>query len=264
MKAYILESEDEFKRLEEQSQQIAYSVVEELKPFYCILKKFQNGKVLDAGCGSGIVSKFLLNEFPNLDIDACDLSDIRLHQVKKTLDKKVNFFQHDLTNHSLENNKYDLIISRFVFEYFSDPVDVAKKMFNALKPNGYLCIVDVDGLFLNFFTKDKKLNTQLERISAQIKGVDLFCGRKLSNYFSESGFKKINQSIKVQSFFNEKDLALEKSNMSDRIEFAKPALMSIFKNEEEIEDFKQRYLKEMDDKNNTLFFNKFTVFAQKP
>lgn len=71
----------------------------------------KNSKVLDIGCGTGIIS-IMLNKLTNCNVDSCDISFEALKIAKansQNLNTKVKFFKSDL----FENvqNKYDLIVS---------------------------------------------------------------------------------------------------------------------------------------------------------
>jgi len=93
MKQYILEHQDETERLEFQATIPQYSVENELKGF-----NPSNGSlVLDMGCGTGLLSRFISDKFPTIRVDACDFSDIRLAHAKKlaktSANKKLIFFK---------------------------------------------------------------------------------------------------------------------------------------------------------------------------
>ena len=71
----------------------------------------QNSKVLEIGCGSGIIS-IMLNKIKNCKVDSCDISIEALKIAKlnsKNLQTNVNFFYSDLFKNV--NSKYDLIVS---------------------------------------------------------------------------------------------------------------------------------------------------------
>lgn len=71
----------------------------------------KNSKVLDIGCGTGIIS-IMLNKLTNCNVDSCDISSESLKIAKansQNLNTNVKFFKSDL----FENiqDKYDLIVS---------------------------------------------------------------------------------------------------------------------------------------------------------
>ena len=71
----------------------------------------KNSKVLDIGCGTGIIS-IMLNKLTNCNVDSCDISSEALKIAKansQNLNTNVKFFKSNL----FENvqDKYDLIVS---------------------------------------------------------------------------------------------------------------------------------------------------------
>src|SRR5690554_7563756 len=78
---YVLDNPKEFKRLEDQVLQKAYSLEDELRH----LDLRPGDRVLDAGCGSGVLSKFLIKKVPNITIDACDYSDLKIKKPKNLI-----------------------------------------------------------------------------------------------------------------------------------------------------------------------------------
>jgi len=65
------------------------------------------GNALDLACGTGRNSHFL--EELGFKVDAVDLSDYALSQIKETLN--INKIEVDLDEYNLEKNRYDLIVN---------------------------------------------------------------------------------------------------------------------------------------------------------
>src|SRR5690349_664404 len=107
--AYVLESEDEFKRLEKQSNNKNYLLSDELKNI-----QFKNNDfILDAGCGSGLLSRHLLTLNSELKIDACDFSEIRIQQAKNhSSHDRIRFFQSSLDQIPVKNETYTKVFCR--------------------------------------------------------------------------------------------------------------------------------------------------------
>ncbi len=122
-KNYVLDNVSEFERLEDQVTQKNYSLKEELR--FLEIKGGQ--RILDAGCGSGVLSKFLVSKNIPITVDACDYSELRIKQAKqynKAL-PQINYHVSDLNRLPFEDETFDTVFSRFVFEYLDDPIKVA-------------------------------------------------------------------------------------------------------------------------------------------
>ncbi len=190
---YILEDQKEFQRLEKQSTPKDYSLESELE--YLVVD--DNKTLLDAGCGSGVLLRYLREHYRNrnLTLVGCDQSELRLQQAKKVCGKHdIKFQQTELHNISFQESTFDIVTCRYVYEYFTDPFHVSNEFFRILKSNGVLYLIDLDGIFFNFFTSNKILNNDLEFLHKKI-GIDLFVGRKLPIFLKMSGFKNINWKI---------------------------------------------------------------------
>ena len=69
-------------------------------------------KILDIGCGSGVIGLTIKKRFPNAEVDLLDISETALEVAKenaKRLHLNVGFIQSDTFEHV--NKKYDVIIS---------------------------------------------------------------------------------------------------------------------------------------------------------
>lgn len=258
---YILEHSDEFNRLERQCEQSHYQLSDEVSHL-----DFKPGKkVLDAGCGSGALSRHLANTYPGLDITACDRSDLRLMQAKNFSNEQglghIQFFPTPLECLPFEDNHFDIVICRYVYEYLVKPLEVTQELKRVLKPGGKLCLIDLDGVFLNLYSVDTTLQSNLEVLRRELK-IDLFVGRKLSSFMVESGLMDIDRRLSACEFMGTQ-LGEEYENNRERLRFARPELIRIFGNESSCDEFIDLYLREHLRPTSTLFHNKFVVTGTK-
>lgn len=257
--SYILENIDEFKRLERQAQQGHYSLKEELKH----LSLSPNQVVLDAGCGSGLLSRYLADHFSNLQLMACDQSDLRLQQAKEaSAHRNIQYFQSDLSRLDLADESVDAVVCRFVYEYLQDPLQVTREFHRVLKPGGVAYLIDLDGVFLNYWTTNDKLNRYVEHLRNDLN-IDLYVGRKLFSFLHSAHFQKVDYHVSLHDFKSDSEVEEEFVNNRDRILFAKDSLLESLGSEAAYEDFQDCYLAEMKSKSSTMFFNKFVAWGQK-
>ena len=78
----------------------------------CIDFKGDNPKVLDLGAGTGILSQFLLEKYPNAEIVLIDLAEEMLKEAEKRFEgnDNISFICDDYITHEF-NTKFDIIIS---------------------------------------------------------------------------------------------------------------------------------------------------------
>jgi ubiquinone/menaquinone biosynthesis C-methylase UbiE len=103
-------------------------------------------KVLDYGCGTGLVS-ILLAELVGT-IDAADSSEGMREVLRRKLDqsifKTIRAIRLDLEHDPLPDDRYDLIVALMVLHHVADTEGMLRKFSALLSPNGILCIADLD------------------------------------------------------------------------------------------------------------------------
>jgi SAM-dependent methyltransferase len=254
---YALENKNESERLERQSLQSAYQLEEELKA----IRLTSPQRILDAGCGTGLVARALAEKFPQAKVEGFDYSQERLEYAKSLAqtDRQANihYFSGSLESIPAGNETYDLITCRYVFEHLTDPLKVLQEFHRLLKPNGQVHIINFDGLFFNLYPLSKELNTLLETIKNKAPA-DLMVGRKIPSLMKQAGFKEAHWSVTAHGFSDEKLVQEQKMN-EERLGFAVPLLAQVFGSETQAQRFKKLYIEEMMQPGSTLFYNKFIV-----
>lgn len=95
--------------------------------------------ILEIGCGTGYVTRALIEHFPNAKITAVDIAPGMIEQVKTTIENdKVEFVCGDIEEMSL-CDMYDLIISNATFQWLNQLDITLNKLVKQLNPNGILC-----------------------------------------------------------------------------------------------------------------------------
>ncbi|MFN8369531.1 MAG: class I SAM-dependent methyltransferase [Bacteriovoracaceae bacterium] len=132
---YSMEATIEASRLEEQVFQYNYSLKKELSRY----NFDQNHLVLDAGCGTGVLSRYLVTEFGIKSVFAFDYSDLRLKQAANFIksDKErasIQFVQQNISRIDPEYyNKFDVVIARYVIEHVENATHVVSELKKTLK-----------------------------------------------------------------------------------------------------------------------------------
>lgn len=105
-----------------------------------------NGSVLDAGCGPGIISKYLLSRRPDLNITGIDYAPNMIELAANNL-PQAEFHVLDLRELSGLNKQFDAIVCGFAIPYLS-PDEVGlffKSAYLLLNRDGLLYLSFVEG-----------------------------------------------------------------------------------------------------------------------
>ena len=127
-------------------------------------------RILDAGCGTGLVTRHLSTLGKSLLLECCDFSDLRLSAAHAQFRKEnieARLYKADLNAIPIEDLAFDLVICRLV--YSISPCDTVLAEFERIiKIGGQVCVIDVDGLFHNLHPKSARLTELLHEMSARI------------------------------------------------------------------------------------------------
>ncbi|UCS92724.1 methyltransferase domain-containing protein [Echinicola marina] len=105
----------------------------------------QEDTVLEIACGSGIVSCEFAKHASF--VTGIDITQKMLDQAKRLQDKEglqnISWEIGDVSSLPYEDNQFSMVISRFGFHHFLNPLQVLKEMKRVCKPNGLIMLVDV-------------------------------------------------------------------------------------------------------------------------
>ncbi len=118
--------------------------------YYSILQK---KKILDLGCGGGLLSESLAKDGAN--IMAIDNSEELIKIAKeRAYEKKYNINYEKSTIEKLanKNEKFDIIISLEVIEHVKDYKIFLQNIFKCLKPEGLIIISTINRSFFSYIS----------------------------------------------------------------------------------------------------------------
>ncbi|MYW03543.1 class I SAM-dependent methyltransferase, partial [Streptomyces sp. SID3343] len=106
------------------------------------------GAVLDAGCGTGAITRRLRAALadPATAVTGLDADD-RLLDVARAAggaNDDIRYVRGDLTEPPLPAAHFDLVLSRYVFQHLPDPTAAARSLAALVRPGGRLAVIDVD------------------------------------------------------------------------------------------------------------------------
>jgi SAM-dependent methyltransferase len=151
-------------------------------------------RILDAGCGNGRYSRFLLRQ---ADADAvltgCDLSQRMLDRARHRLhNDRVSLAAADLTRLPYADGCFDAVVSGWVLEHLPDPRPGLRELARVLRPGGKLLLLA---------TEDTLSGAMCSRLwhcrtynRAELRGIAEECGLQWER---ELWFSKVHARLKL-------------------------------------------------------------------
>lgn len=106
----------------------------------------EDSKVLDLGCGYGVIGIALKKHYPNVDMTLCDINDRAVRVAKQNCDENdtvCSVIKSDIfSNSAISEQKFDVILTNPPFSAGkSICIEFIKQSFEHLNPNGSLQLV---------------------------------------------------------------------------------------------------------------------------
>lgn len=194
--SYLMESFEESVRLELKTDPDA--VRKHAK--WCGLKP--GLRVLDLGCGPGKTSSILYEMIqPGGELLGVDFSETRIAHAKEHYGERpgIDFKVCDFTRPMDELGHFDIIWVRFVLEYYRvEAPAIIKNITNCLKPEGYLCLMDLDYNCLNHYEISAEMEQALSDLMRMLEdrhNFDPYAGRKLYSFLYDLGYEDIRLDL---------------------------------------------------------------------
>ncbi|MDZ7715347.1 MAG: methyltransferase domain-containing protein [Balneolaceae bacterium] len=118
---------------------IADRLIASLEPWKAIIPP---GPILEIGCGTGFVTKGLIDLYPNRAKEITDISSSMVEFCKTKFKGAANtdFYTLDAESIDPESSDYSLTVSGFAAQWFNDPALTLGRILEATKPGGLMLV----------------------------------------------------------------------------------------------------------------------------
>jgi len=187
-------TEDELTRLNNQAE-----ATWKFEHDYLVWSGINKGdKVLDVGCGSGIISRYLSNTVgPEGKVVGIDINETLINKAKSLDINNGSFFKMSGYSISGFDEYFDFAYVRLVLQHAENPLKMISEIKKKLKPGGKICILDSDESTLHVDPEphgfqDILLETQ--KLQSHLGG-NRKIGRLLEKYLKQDGFIDLEAKI---------------------------------------------------------------------
>ena len=144
-------------------------------------------KILDIGCGSGVVTAYLAQRFPSAQVVGVDIAPAMTDRDNMTF-LHGDFFSLAASGH-LQDGEFDFIFSRMLVAGMTDWPKLCRTVNRLLRPGGWAEMQDVSFRMYDengIAADDQSPFFRAVQALCLQKGLDPLCGEKLHLYITEN------------------------------------------------------------------------------
>ena len=93
-------------------------------------------RLIDIGCGPGAFLSLVKETFPDIQLNALDLSEEMIHETRERLSNTAIATVGDSENMPLKSEQYQVVTCNMSIHHYPHPQDAVNEMFRILKPGG--------------------------------------------------------------------------------------------------------------------------------
>ncbi len=241
---YLIDSDAEMLRLDRQA--AIYGAADDLS--HLSLQPVDH--VLDAGCGSGQITRTVAAALPQGQVTGVDREprfiDYARRRAKSDGTSNIAFVEGNLLALPFENASFDVVWSKHVLQWMAEPAAALKEFARVTRPGGRVVVSNFDGFLLQHFPEDAEVqaNTQKWFDAARAEmGFDNMMGRKLPRMFLDAGLTELRvDTIPDKAFSGLGGDAERNWNMEVQWSAAHPFSVRVFGSEQAAREAQRKLL----------------------
>jgi len=156
-------------------------------------------KVLDVGCGPGVILREIAELDPTIRATGVEISPDRVRMaVDKHADtSRISFTAGEAHAMKFLSNSFDFVYSRMLFQYLPDKQGALAEVVRVCRPGGTVLLQDLDGQLLWHYPESPGVQRAVETVVKALgkTGFDPFVGRKLYRLAQLAGLENLKVDV---------------------------------------------------------------------
>ena len=247
--SYLIDSDVEMLRLERQA--AIYGKADDVAH----LALGPADRVLDAGCGSGHITRTIAAAVPQGTVTGIDREPRYIDYARRRAHAEgtsnIAFIEGNLLELPFDNDSFDVVWSKHVLQWVAEPAAALAEFARVTRPGGRVVAANFDGFMLQHFPEDTEVQANLQRwfdAARAAMGFDNWVGRKLPSLFHTAGLADIRiDTIPDKAFSGLGGDAERLWNMEVQWNAVHDFSTRIFGSEEAARDVQRRVLERLSD-----------------
>lgn len=263
---YVIHSDEEPLRLERQAR--IYGTADDLR----FLAPHPSDRVLDAGCGSGSMTRAIARTIPNGQVIGLDREsryiDFARRQAKSEQIENANFEIGDVLSIPFADGTFDLVWSKHLLQWVGQRQQALAEFKRVTRRGGRIVCCNFDRFCLAHYPTDSRLQAELEMwFSAAERelGFDNDLGRKLPHMLKSVGLADVRADfIPDRAFCGFGGDPERRWNWELQFNSAMPFTTKLFGSEHLARDFSERVIRRFSDPDVYVYCTLFYVEGRVP
>ena len=181
-------------RLESQARSMSHLLTQEFQ----LLNLGPNMKILDAGCGSGAITRLMAKAVYPETVVGMDIDPVFIEKARKTAESEsIENIRFDLGNidaMDYDDDSFDLSYCRLVLMHVNDPVRSVSEMKRVTRKGGYVAASSIDDASMIIYPNATRFWDLWRKYGerAARSGVNRHIGRELYSIFKKAGLSSVS------------------------------------------------------------------------
>ena len=188
---YVIHSDDECERLELQAQ------LAKIEQHLRYLPVSPYARVLDAGCGSGSMSRLIARSFPESEVTGVDLCEPYLEFARRCARSEqlqnVQFQLGDIFALPFADASFDVVWTKYLLQWLKEPKRALNELKRVTRPGGVVVSCDFASFAIEHFPVNPEFAHEIRRVMTTL--VDCDIGRKVASFMISLGFKDVQMEV---------------------------------------------------------------------